>query len=73
MDTRVSMVIYTKLIKLSEWQANPGSYNINSSNYITYNSHTVLHSQKYTDCIGSVQILYRSRKYRPILDFWAII
>ena len=32
-----------------------------------------VHSQKYTDCIGSVQILYRSRKYRPILDFWAII
>ena len=28
------MVIYTKLIKLSEWQANPGSYNINSSNMI---------------------------------------
>ena len=32
MDTRVSMIIYTKLIKLSEWQANPGSYDINSSN-----------------------------------------
>ena len=35
MDTRVSMVIYTKFIKLSEWQANLGLYNINSSN-ITY-------------------------------------
>ena len=28
------VIYYTKLIKLSEWQANPGSYNINSSNMI---------------------------------------
>ena len=45
-------------------------------NFVYYNKHGEgfkVHSQKYTDCIGSVQILYRSRKYRPILDFWAII